>query len=194
MTVADVMETIRKDAAFYAASGGGVTISGGEPLLQPGFCRELAAVCQAEGITVLLDTAASTNTHVLQGLIPHIDHCYIDLKAADRHDYARMTGGDFHLVLRNMELLAASGVETTVRVPVIPGHSDCLAYAKRLAGVVKDSGLRAVCLLPFHNLGSGKYAAMSLPYAYKDTEPPDRKTMERIAAVFTDEGLITTIP
>ena len=193
MTAEEVMRVVRKDAAFYRASGGGVTLSGGEPLLWPAFCRELAVQCRGEGIPVLLDTAASVSPEVLQGLLPHVDLCYVDLKAADGDDYARIVGGNFGLVFRNMELLAESSVETTVRVPVVPGYTDAPDYAKRLAGVVRASGLRSVRLLPFHRLGSGKYAALSLAYAYDETEPPDEGMMNAVAAAFTEMGLSATI-
>ena len=193
MSVNDVMAVIRRDAAYYKASGGGVTLSGGEPLLQAGFCRELAMTCRAEGFPVLLDTAGSAEAETLCGMLPYIDQCYIDLKAADADDYTQIVGGDFTLVCRNMELLAVSNVETVVRIPIIPGYNETREYAKRLADVVQMSGLRSVMLLPFHRLGSGKYTALSLPYAYKDTEPPEEESMRDIAAVFTDRNFETAI-
>jgi pyruvate formate lyase activating enzyme len=190
MTVGDVMEVIRKDAAFYRKSGGGVTLSGGEPLLYPDFCRELAESCRSEGFSVLLDTAASVDAGVLCGLLPHLDHCYIDLKAADKAGYAAI-GGDFDRVVKNMKQLADSGVKATVRVPVIPGFNDTPDCAKRLAGVIWASGLRTVGLLPFHRLGGGKYAALSLPYVYSETEPPSNQVMRELAAVFAAARLHT---
>lgn len=186
--LSDLLETIREDADFYAASGGGVTLSGGEPLLQAAACASLAAACRAEGFRVLLDTAGCVPYTAFERLLPFMQLCYFDLKAGTQAGYDAV-GGRFELVQENLRRLAADGVETVVRIPLIPGFNDTPEEARRIAAAAAQAGVTAVNLLPFHRLGSAKYAALGQPYAFAEIQPPAAEKLEALLDIFRSAGL-----
>lgn len=110
-TTAQLLEAVLADRDFYAASGGGVTLSGGEPLLQTAACAALAAACRAEGLPVLLDTAGNVGYAAFERVLPHLSACYFDLKAGTQEGYDRV-GGRLDLTLENLRRLSAGGGQT----------------------------------------------------------------------------------
>lgn len=171
MTLEEVWSTVEEDAPFYAESGGGVTLSGGEALLQADFCAALAERCRTAGIPVLLDTAGSAPSSALDTLLPLLDSCYYDLKTADP-DRTASIGGQLSRITEHLRRIAASGADTVVRTPVIPGFNDTIEDITAIARLALDCGVSRVELLPFHRMGSGKYDALGIPYAYRSVEPP----------------------
>ena len=188
----EVMAFILEDRPFYGADGG-VTLSGGEPLLQAGFCRTVARRCTECGVPVLLDTAASLPFGVIEPLLPYIRQFYVDVKGVDPEDCRRVTGADLSLVTDNLRRLTAAGAEVTARVPVIPGYSDGTGYAEWLAALLADTGVRRVDLLPFHRMGEAKYRALDLVYPYADCCPPARAVLEQMCAVLQRHGFTAAI-
>lgn len=180
----EVLRVIDEDRDFFAASGGGVTLSGGEPLLQPAFCAEIAAGCRRRGIPVLVDTAASVPYTAFAAVLPYTDHFYCDLKAADTEDCANLTGGDLARILTNMRRLIAAGAAVTARIPVIPGHTDRPAYLARMAALLREAGVEEVGLLPFHRLGTAKYRALGREYPYANAVPPAAAAMAALRDAF----------
>lgn len=165
-SVDSVMKIVTEDIDFYKESGGGVTLSGGEPLSQPEFCAEIAKKCHESGISVLIDTSAQAEFAVFEALLDYADEYYVDLKAATEDDYKKMTGGRLFPVCDNIKKLCAAGKNVTVRIPVIPGHNYDVDYMKKMASVLAGTGAKRVDLLPFHSLCSEKYAALGKKYAY----------------------------
>lgn len=192
MSLDEIMTHIEEDVPFYGRKGG-VTLSGGEPLLQAAACRELARACRERGISVLVDTTASLPYEVLEDIRPFVDVFYIDVKGVEEDACRRVTGGDLALVLDNITRLLAVGATVFARVPVIPGYSEGEDYAEALARRLLPTGVRNVALLPFHRLGSGKYEAMGLTYAYAHTAPPEDTLMRRMAQILTDFGFTVTV-
>ena len=188
-TLEEVLRFLLEDREFYESSGGGITLSGGEPLLQPDFCEELAKHCRAEGISVLIDTAANVDYAVLRRLLPVTDLFYVDLKGASEEDYRIMTGGSLSLTLDNMARLTADGAAVTARIPVIPGYNDSPTYGQAMAEHLRSAGVGTAHLLPFHRLGSWKYRSLGQPYPYAETEPPTKTTLERLADAMASPGL-----
>lgn len=191
LTVDDVLRVIDEDSAFYRASGGGVTLSGGEPLLQPAFCTAVAAGCRERGIPVLIDTAGDVPYEAFRQVLPYADSVYFDLKGADPADVAARTGADLARILGNLKRLTAARVAVTARIPVIPGHTDRDDTCQAMAARLREAGVTQVCLLPFHRLGAAKYRALGRPYPYADTSPPARETLEALARAF--DGLHVSI-
>lgn len=189
MIESEVMDYILEDKDFYTDSGGGVTLSGGEPLLQPKFCAAIAAACQTEGIPVILDTAGCVSYDRFQQVLPYINNIYMDLKAVSESDMRKYTGGNLLLVLDNLGRLLSEGHSVTVRIPVIPGYNDSPNYAAKLSQLVVKAGGAPVELLAFHRLGSAKYRALGLSYPYSDTLPLEKKHIEQLQKVFAEAGL-----
>lgn len=186
-TTQKLMSHIREDWEFYAMSGGGVTLSGGEALLQADSCRELAARCSKENIPVLLDTAGCVHYGAFEKVLPYLSLCYFDLKSGTQSGYDAV-GGKLDLVLENIKRLVADGVETVARIPVIPGFNDTREDALQMADALSETGIRKVHLLPFHRLGSGKYAGLGQIYSYGETLPPPATTLETMLEVFQHSG------
>ena len=187
MTEDAVFAELEKDLPFYESSGGGVTFSGGEPLLQAEACVRLADRCRAAGITVLLDTAGCVPGEVWREALPHFDFVYLDAKTVDAESCARFTGGDFERITENMVYACRNHPGVTIRAPLIPGVS--LERVGELGELLLRVGADRVCLLPFHRLGSGKYRAMGLEYPYRDQEPLPRERLRAAADILREMGL-----
>ncbi len=168
MSVNDVMSVVMQDKDFYAASEGGITLSGGEPLYQPEFCEALAKACHDNGISVLIDTSGTVEMSVLEAVMPYADEYYVDLKAANEADYMKLTGASLKNVLENIKLLCEANKKVTVRIPVIPGHNDSIEYMRKMAEVLKGTDVKNVDLLPFHSLCVSKYTSIGRKYKYAE--------------------------
>ncbi len=189
MTVPEVMAEVLKDQVFYDQSGGGVTISGGEPLLQPEFVEELLAACRARRIRTALDTCGLAQPEVVERIRPYVDLFLDDLKLLDRAGHLKYTGVKNEQILRNLALLAEGGSTVIVRLPVIPGVNDGADDLDTLAGFMTAHGLRDVDLLPYHRMGSDKYQRLHLAWRMDGVEPPGPEALAALAARLTRDGL-----
>lgn len=183
-----LMERLQEDRPFYEASGGGVTLSGGEPLLQADFCAALAEGCRRQGISVAVDTAGDVPFAAFEPLLPLVQLFYVDLKGPDQAAYDRL-GGGLARVLDNMAGLAAQHAPLVARIPIIPGHNDTPGDAKRMALLLRQAGAGRVNLLPFHRMGLSKYQALGRKYRYEAVEPPEKEQMAALLAPFREAGL-----
>lgn len=191
-----VMQFVLEDVDFYRAYGGGVTLSGGEPLLQPDFCLALARSCKEHGIHVIIDTAGQVPWDAFDKILPYTDTFYFDLKGACGDEYRQTTGGDFDLILANLKRLVASGAHVVACVVIIPGLNDDLAANERLSDMLKVAGVKEVRLLAYHQLGRSKYEALGREYRIErscleqadsladEVKPLDRATLEAIMAIY----------
>jgi pyruvate formate lyase activating enzyme len=190
MSVASVMNAIERDRVFYDESGGGVTLSGGEPLMQPGFVTALVKACRERRIHVAIDTSGFGDPDVIERLQP--DLFLFDVKAVDENRHREITGVSNKVILENLARVAArrersdgpnvrqSGGRTIVRFPLVPGVTDTDDNVRDIGRVVSSLGLARLDVLPYHRAGIAKYQRLGRPYALADTEPP---SVERIAAV-----------
>ena len=131
MTAEEIIEDILQDEDFYRQSSGGVTLSGGEPLLQADFCAHLAKMCKQNGIKVLLDTAGNVNYSQFEKVLPYIDCVYLDLKGADSEKMQKLTGANMELILDNLRRLIRDNISATVRIPIIPQYNDDAASDRK---------------------------------------------------------------
>jgi pyruvate formate lyase activating enzyme len=179
MTVADVMAEIKKDIIFYDQSGGGVTFSGGEPLMQPDFLHALLTRCRQEEIHTAVDTSGLTAWKTLQKISRQVDVFLYDLKVMDDDRHRQVTGVSNELILSNLRALAAQGSRVAVRLPLIPGVNDDDENLDRLGAFVASlAHVPPVSLLPYHQAGVDKYARLGKAYALSETRPPSE---ERVA-------------
>lgn len=186
-TTEAIMDEIMEDVEFYRASGGGVTLSGGEPLLQADACAEIAKACLREGVSVLLDTAGNVDFHPFEKVLPYIDECYFDLKSGTEIGYAYV-GGQLQKTIDNMRAVVAASIPTVVRIPIIPGFNDSIESSEQMVRVLSGIDIKRVDLLPFHRLGSSKYTALGKTYQYKDTPTMIPERLEPLLAVFRKYG------
>jgi pyruvate formate lyase activating enzyme len=179
----EVIAELLEDRDFYEASGGGVTFSGGEALLQAEALAEVCAALKEAGISVLVDTAGCVPYDAFRRLNPLISGYLFDFKTADGDKY-RSIGGDLSLVKENLSRLKADGISVRIRIPLIPGFNTDGDSLTAICEQLRGLGFGEVDLIPFHRLGSGKYEAMGLDYAYGNQPPLSGEETERIRAIF----------
>ncbi len=168
MTVGAIMDEILKDRAFYESSAGGVTFSGGEPLLQAEAVLELAKRCRAESIHTALETAGFIRWEHIERLLPWLDLLYFDFKHIDSETHHRLTGVPNELILENIRKAAEAFENLVVRIPVVPSvNADMETLSRMFSFLVDQTRVRTVELLPFHRLGGGKYAGLGMEYAFE---------------------------
>lgn len=188
-----VLAEVRKDKAFYDASGGGVTLSGGEMLLQLPFALELIRRCHEENIHVAVETAGAVPEDTFRAMLKEADYVLMDLKHYDAAAHQAGTGLKNTQVLTNLKILRDSGVAFLVRIPVIPGFNDSLEDAQAFARLLKKMEIKQVQLLPFHRLGCHKYELLGMGYDYADTPSMQKSQLEAYSREFVREGIEVTV-
>lgn len=184
-TVSEVAEIVKRDAAYYKNSNGGLTVSGGEPLLQPEFVRELFRRMQEEGIHTALDTAGNVPYKEFEKVLPYTDLILLDLKIMNDDIHRQYTGCSNRLILENAERLFETGKRIQIRVPLVKGINDGLENAFLLRDFIKGrSNVEEIKLLPYHSMGIAK--AGNLGEVMKCFEPPDISTLEEIKKVVNE--------
>jgi pyruvate formate lyase activating enzyme len=189
MTDAEVLEEIERDTIFYDQSSGGVTFSGGEPLMQPDFLIALLEGCRARRIHCAVDTTGLAPGGVVRRVVSLTDLFLFDVKLVDDEAHRRVTGVSNRQILANLCLLAELGARIIVRFPLIPGVNDDPDHIERLGRLVASLGLSRVDILPYHRAGSGKYAALGREYRLAETEPPTVQAQAEVARILTRCGL-----
>ena len=181
MSVEQVMAEVMEDADFYRASGGGVTVSGGEPLLQYEAVAELAKALRDKGIPVILDTAGCVAWSRFEAVLSYVDTVFLDWKTSDPTFIKERVGGNLTLIKENLTRLLQAGADVHIRIPLIPGVNTSEEAVTAILADLREAGVKTVALLPFHRLAVGKYEAMGLEYPYRDTPPLPAEEAERIA-------------
>jgi pyruvate formate lyase activating enzyme len=195
MNVDEVFGAVSRDKMFYETSGGGVTVSGGEPLLQPLFVCDLFEKCRQAGIHTCMETSGCASESVLRQVLPYIDYVLYDLKHMNSEKHRCYTGQPNGLILSNAKIVAASGVETLFRMPLIPGINDDVQNIKETAEFLHRLGNNSlrIELMPYHRLGKGKYEALDRQYLLSEIRSPEPEHLESIKEIFKDSGIICLI-
>ncbi|MEL6552033.1 MAG: pyruvate formate-lyase-activating protein [Cyanobacteria bacterium J06621_11] len=190
VTVDELITEIKKYRAYMRASGGGVTISGGEPLLQPGFVREIFRRAQALGIHTTLDTSGFPDFARSQPVLDHTDLVLLDIKSFDPHTYHRVTSVSIEPTLHFAKYLSTINKPTWVRFVLVPGLTD---DPDNIAGVAKFvatlESVKKVEILPFHQMGKYKWEAMGYDYPLKETPTPTPEQVQQAVDTFALRGL-----
>jgi pyruvate formate lyase activating enzyme len=191
-TVAEILGDIERDEVFYHRSGGGVTVSGGEPMAQSAFAGELLKACAQRGIHTAMETSAYAPWQRLVPLLDVLDLIYVDIKHMDDAVHRSVTGIGNRLILDNihkLDLFPGAAVRV-IRVPVIPGVNDTAENIRQTAGFVKTlRHFERVELLPFHRYGLHSYAALGRVCALTTVPAPSVDRMRQLAAVVASAGL-----
>jgi len=200
VTAGWVIEQVEKDRMFYERSGGGLTLSGGEPLLQPQFTAAICSLARERGLSVALDTSGHASWEVAEPIFRMADLVLYDLKAIDDVLHRKMTGASNEVILANLRKLLdmsdgpqGPAPKVWLRLPVIPGCNDSpeaiLRMAEFCAGIWGNPRLEVAYLMPYHRLAESKYQQFGKEYALKGLMPPSEEHMVEIAARFAERGV-----
>ena len=182
-----------RDAPFYE-EGGGITLTGGEPLLQPHFAEALLRLARAEGLGTALESCGHAPWEAWERLLPHLDAVLFDLKHADSAVHRAHTGVGNEQILANLRRLAERGAPVTARVPLIPGFNATAEALRGIAGLVAAlKGPPPVDLLPYHTMGRAKYAALGRAYPWEGYERVTALEAETLADVMRACGIAVTV-
>lgn len=183
MTVEEVLVEVRKDSLFYFHSGGGMTMSGGEIMLQPEFTRAIIKRARYEGINTAFETSFYADWDVVKPVVDAVHTAFVDLKFFDEAKHKQYTGVSNRRILDN---IYNAGTQTDgkykmiIRTPLIPGLNDSEEELENIAKFLKDlPRVHHLQLLPYHKLGTDTYRKLGIPYGLPDVEVPSKEHMDR---------------
>lgn len=190
-TVDELVEIVEKERIFFDQSGGGVTVSGGEPLLQPVFLMALLKELGARGIHRTVDTTGLATSAILLNVAKHTDLFLYDLKLMDSNRHKEWTGVGNQQILRNLQLLAETGASINIRIPLVKGVNDDNLNIEQTAAFVASlpRGKKKVNILPYHSIAAGKYLRLGEKFDTADMIEPGEKEKNRVLSKFADFGL-----
>jgi pyruvate formate lyase activating enzyme len=162
------MDELRKDIIFYDESGGGVTISGGEPLMQPDFLLTILNECKKEKISTVIDTTGFSSLDVIKALVDRVDLYLYDLKFINDEKHKEYTGVSNQSILKNLQYLDSEKESVIIRIPIIPEVTDTKSNLQDLGTFIASSlqSITKVSILPYNRLGEGKYPRLNRPYRF----------------------------
>ncbi|MFD9622781.1 pyruvate formate-lyase-activating protein [Streptomyces virginiae] len=190
VTVDEVVGRIERYRQFTTLAGGGVTLTGGEPLLQSAFTAEVFRRCKELGLHTALDTSGALGTRADDALLADTDLVLLDIKSFDAGVYRRLTGGTLTPTLSFAARLNSLGVRTWIRYVLVPGWTDDPAAIDGLGRFLAElDNVDRVDVLPFHELGTHKYDSLGIPFSLRDNPVPDAALVERVRDQFRSHGL-----
>lgn len=200
MSVDEVMSELRMDRIFYAESSGGVTFSGGEPLIQPEFLLELLKECKANSLHTTIDTSGYADPEIIKIIHPHTDLFLYDLKLMDDTDHIRYTGVSNKTILENLMYLISEGKQVVIRIPVIPGITDTnkniheiKEFLSNLMKERKSTLALKISLLPFHSIAKNKYVRFHINNKMKHLKDLTKESLIPLKKEFEAIGFLVKI-
>ena len=196
MTSQEIFEEVHRDKIFYEGTGGGVTISGGEPLNHPQVLGAVLKLCREAGIHTCLETSGFAKPEVWATVLSLADYVLFDLKHMDSQVHEELTGQPNEIILSNARKVADSGIPVLFRVPLIPDLNDSRKNIRETALFISGLGketIQGVELMPYHRMGAGKYETLDKPYTLNGLRPTDPVHVESTRKRFEDLGLKCTI-
>lgn len=192
MTVSEVVDEVAKYRRFISVAGGGFTVSGGEPLLQPAFVSEILHSVKAMGLHTALDTSGFLGDRATDELLDDTDLVLLDIKSWDPRTYRRVTGGEVAPTLRFARRLSDRGNAMWIRFVLVPGLTDAWENVEGIASFVSTlRTVERVEVLPFHKLGEPKYAKLGMKFPLTDTATPEEHLVERVRGQFRRYAVAT---
>ena len=179
ITVDEVYNEVKRDKAFYETSGGGVTVSGGEPLFQPEFTAELLRKCRENGIHTAIETSGFSNEKALFTVLEHCDLVLFDIKETDEERHKQYTGVSLTTILRNLKLVNDKKIPFIIRAPIIPTLNDRESHFKSLKTIRESMKFcQGIQIMPYHRIGSYKYELLDRKYICNDISEPSKEMIE----------------
>lgn len=193
-SVEEVIKELKKDSIHYRRSNGGITLSGGEALLQPDFAVELLKECKSYGWHTAIETAMYVNSEAVKKVIPYIDLAMIDIKSINSKVHKKFTGVGNDIILNNIKLSDKLAKEIIIRVPIIEGFNADLESIKEIGEFSKAlTKLKRIDLLPYHNYGESKYEAIGKDYLLRELKAPSENKMNTLKSLVESMGISCTI-
>lgn len=193
VTLDQVMTEVERDIPFFDESGGGVTLTGGEPLLQADFAHALLQMCKQKGIHTTLDTCGYVPRDVFDKICAQTDLILYDLKIMDEELHSKYTGVSNDRILQNLIYLSRLGRPVIIRVPLIPGINDDYDNIHRIGSFVSAlHNIHSIEVLPYHELGFHKYQQFLKEYTLSGLHTPGEEQVRKVKNIFTDFGLTVT--
>ncbi len=189
-SVEDVIKTVSQDIAFYSRSGGGVTLSGGEPLLQPDFASELMQACKMQGLDTAIETSGFGKPEDLYRICKNANLIFYDIKHFEGATHKALTGVDNGVILENLARLSRdlAGIPLIVRTPVVPGYTDSEANIKAIANFLRQiKNLQTYELMPYHRFGESKWRQLGRRYLLNKIKPPGPEQMAHLNKIARNE-------
>ena len=188
-TVEEVVDICMQDIDFYEESGGGVTISGGEGMVQPDFVKALLAKLKEHKIHTAIETTGYIKKEIFRELAPMFDLLLFDVKHYDSDKHYEGTHVHNELIIENLAWAISQGIEVLPRIPVIPDFNDSLDDAKGIAALLNQVGAKKVQLLPFHQFGENKYHLLGKTYSYENVKALHPEDLTDYQRIFLDVGI-----
>lgn len=193
-SVEDIMTTVLRDKPFYDRSGGGLTLSGGEPFMNPELALALLKNAHQQGIHTAVETCLHVPWRYLEPALPYIDLFLADLKHVDDARFKSWTDGSAKRVLDNLQRIAAAGKKMTIRVPLIQGFNADVNSIKAITEFAADKlGVQEIHFLPYHTLGINKYSLLGQPYNAPDKPLDDPELLDFAQQYAREKGLTATL-
>lgn len=193
VTVEHVLEEVKKDMVFYEQSGGGVTLSGGEILLQPQFALEILKISRKVGINTAIETCGYGKWEDIDAITGYTDQCMFDLKIMDDEKHKQALGVSNRLVHDNFIKLVEKKVNLIPRVPLVPEYTATKENLDAVARFLLENGKNEIHILPFHQFGSGKYESLNMVYQMKDVSAISEEEVDELVRYMTLKGLNVVI-
>ncbi|QZY55155.1 trans-4-hydroxy-L-proline dehydratase activase [Crassaminicella profunda] len=189
LTVRELMKEIKKDEIFYEESGGGVTFSGGEPMCQADFLKDLLKECNMREIHTTIDTSGYTDWENFEKIADQVDLFLYDLKIMNDELHKKYIGVSNKIILENLKKLSSKGANIYVRMPIIKGINDDDEHINESIKFLSNLHITQVNLLPFHKMGMDKYKRLEMEYKLSGMEKPSTERMAQIQEKFKASGL-----
>ncbi|CUU49989.1 MULTISPECIES: glycyl-radical enzyme activating protein [Clostridium] len=189
MTIEQVIKELKKDAINYRRSGGGITLSGGEPLLQSDFSKELFKACKAQGWHTAIETTGYANSETIEKVFPYIDLVLMDIKSTNLELHRKYTGVSNEIILNNAKRISEIS-KMVVRVPLIPDFNSSIQDILELCRFTKTlNNIDTIHLLPYHTYGENKYELLGRDYLMKDSRSLKEDEIEVLKKIIEDQGI-----
>ena len=185
VTVGEVLKEVLQDRPYYNRSGGGITLSGGESLLQPDFAVALLKACKDSGVNTAIETTGFASADVIKRFLPYLDTVLMDIKHINPQKHKEFTTQSNERILENAKLIAQNAKKLIIRVPVIPTFNDTVEEISQIAEFAAS--------LPYHNMGRDKYTGLGREYPMGDLKSPTNELMNVLKQTAQKHGLITHI-
>lgn len=196
MGTKEAYDLLMRDYMYYEESGGGVTFSGGEPLMQIDFVVELARKLKNAGVSVAIETTANFDWKTIREALSMMDYVFIDIKHMDTKKSVALTGCDNEWTLKNIKNVVSADKDLTISYPYIPGMNDEAENVRAMAAFLKAAGAGKIRILPYHRLGIAEYEGMGMIGAVKmleDIPSAGAGALENVRSVFEEAGIKTEI-